>query len=219
MAQLPEELIQRLEKLKREQRFDQALQLVNGFLVQDPKNKEALYQVADIQYRMGEISNAEKPINFILQDTDHDPMGYYIKGVLEMEKTHWSVAKWYLKKALWLMEDDNPEILRCYGLCEYWSWNRDVWLHYLKKAFTAHSFDAEIILNLVELYVVEKQYKEAQKYITYFHSVAKDNRLQCFDRDVAYYTEKLSLFSSYIAGEVSSVMPSSRISLDGDDEE
>jgi len=93
MAQLPEELIQRLEKLKREQRFDQALQLVNGFLVQDPKNKEALYQVADIQYRMGEISNAEKPINFILQDTDHDPMGYYIKGVLEMEKTHWSVAK------------------------------------------------------------------------------------------------------------------------------
>jgi len=92
-------------------------------------------------------------------------------------------------------------------------------LHYLKKAFTAHSFDAEIILNLVELYVVEKQYKEAQKYITYFHSVAKDNRLQCFDRDVAYYTEKLSLFSSYIAGEVSSVMPSSRISLDGDDEE
>jgi hypothetical protein len=56
-------------------------------LSQDPKNKEALYQVADIQYRKGEISKAEKPINFLLHDYERDPMGYYIKGVLEMEKS------------------------------------------------------------------------------------------------------------------------------------
>jgi tetratricopeptide (TPR) repeat protein len=202
MAQLPEELVQRLETLKKEQHYHQALAIVNGVLVQDPKNKEALYQVADIQYRMWEISNAEKPINFILQDTDHDPMWYYIKWVLEMEKTRWAVAKWYLKKALQLMEDDNPEILRCYGLCEYWSWNREAGLQYLQKAYSANAFDAEIILNLVELYVVEKHFKEAEKYISYFHSIVKDKRLQCFDRDVAYYIDKLSLFAAYIHGEL-----------------
>jgi hypothetical protein len=52
-------------------------------------------------------------------------MSYYIKGVLEMEKTHWKEAKGYFKKTLELMEQDNPEVMRCYGLCEYRAGNRE----------------------------------------------------------------------------------------------
>lgn len=219
MPQLPEKLIQRLEKLKQEQRFNDALKLINTILVQDPKNKEALYQVADIQYRMGEITKAEKPINFLLQDTATDPMWYYIKGVLEMEKTHRAGAKQQFKKAMSLMEEDNPEILRCYGLCEYRSGNREVGLQHLQKAFTVNKYDAEVILNLVELYVVEKQYKQAQKHINYFHSIVSDKRLQCFDKDVAYYTNKLALFEKYLQWIIERDELPESIYLDMDDDQ
>lgn len=32
----------------------------------NPNNKAALYQIADIQYRNGEIDRAEKPVDFLL---------------------------------------------------------------------------------------------------------------------------------------------------------
>lgn len=174
--------------------------MVNNVLSQDPRNKEALYQIADIQYRKGEITKAEKPINFLLHDYERDPMGYYIKGVLEMEKTHRSSAKKYLKQALNLMDHDNPEIMRCYGLCEYWSGNREAGIQHVEKAFEENKLDAEIILNLVEMYVLEKRFSQAKKYIAYFRSIEASS-LQCFDRDVSYYQNKLALFEEYLLSE------------------
>jgi hypothetical protein len=35
--------------------LDEALDLANSLLAKNPKNKDALYQVADIMYRKGEI--------------------------------------------------------------------------------------------------------------------------------------------------------------------
>lgn len=48
-------------------------------LAENPKNKDALYQVADIMYRKGEILKAEKPINFLLDQEHDDAMSRYIK--------------------------------------------------------------------------------------------------------------------------------------------
>lgn len=199
--QIPQELLDKIEQYKQTGEYDKALRLVNGVLAQNPKHKEALYQVADIQYRKGEISKAEKPINFLLHDYERDPMWYYIKGVLEMEKTHRASAKKYLKQALNLMDHDNPEILRCYGLCEYWSGNRETGIQYVEKAFEENKTDAEIILNLVEMYVLEKRMFQAKKYIAYFRSIEKSSTLQCFDRDVSYYQHKLALFEEYLLSE------------------
>jgi hypothetical protein len=42
-----------------------------------------------------------------------------------MEKTNWQEAKNNLKKAMSLLDDDNPEMMRCYAICEYWSGNRE----------------------------------------------------------------------------------------------
>jgi len=49
----------------------------------------------------------------------------YVKGVLEMEKNNRKAAKKYLQMALSLTDYDNHEIMRCYGLCEYWYGNRE----------------------------------------------------------------------------------------------
>lgn len=115
MVYIPESLLEAIESHKKEGRFDEAMKLVNGILVKDPKNSDALMQVADIAYRKGELAQAQKPIDFLLKTSKtKDPMSYYVKGVIEMEKNNRSSAKEYFYKALQLTDRDNHEILRCY---------------------------------------------------------------------------------------------------------
>lgn len=193
---IPDPLLEEIESLKTQGKYQAALQVVNKLLVKDPKNKEALFQVADIEYRKWEIMRAEKPIDFLLKDADDDAMSYYIKWVLEMEKTHRPEAKKYFQKTLTMMEQENPEVLRCYGLCEYWSWNRETGLTYLEKAFEQNGSDAEIILNLIEVMILEQDWKRARQYITHYYD-NKEN-LQFFDRKVQYYDDKIRIFQEYV---------------------
>lgn len=71
--------LEEIESLKEEGALDDALELTNQLLAKNPKNKDALYQVADIMYRKGEILKAEKPINFLLDQEHDDAMSRYIK--------------------------------------------------------------------------------------------------------------------------------------------
>ncbi|USN54240.1 MAG: hypothetical protein H6765_06770 [Candidatus Peribacteria bacterium] len=113
-----------------------------------------------------------------------------------MEKTNWLSAKKYLKRAVVLLEEENPEVLRCYGLCEYRSGNREDGIQHLSKAFKLNNFDAEIILNLIEIHVIEEKVKLANKYISHYHNSKKD--LQYFEREVTYYDQKIRVFEEYL---------------------
>jgi alkyl sulfatase BDS1-like metallo-beta-lactamase superfamily hydrolase len=51
MHHIPEEIIERVEKLKKKGKFNDALKIINHILMKEPTNKQALLQVADIEYR------------------------------------------------------------------------------------------------------------------------------------------------------------------------
>lgn len=60
--------------------YDDAINYINQFLVNDPSNDELLLLIADIQYKKGEIGRASKAIDFLNSQTEHkDPMGLYVK--------------------------------------------------------------------------------------------------------------------------------------------
>jgi len=194
---IPPSEIEKLDLLKANGEFEKAMKLVNSFLIKDPENEEALLQVADIKYRKGEIDGAEKAIDFLnAKKGEADPMGLYVKWVLAMEKNNWKEAKLFLQKAIKLTEYDNHEIMRCYGLCEYWYGNREKWVQYLENAFDLHELDAEIIYNLVELYLLERRYKDAQEMIEYYHKYHQE--LETFDKDISYYDYKIGLFEKFV---------------------
>jgi len=197
MSYVPESVINEVEELKEIWKFDEAMRIVNSILAQNPKNEEALLQVADIQYRNWEISKATKAIDFLnAQKNNEDPLGLYIKGVLEMEKNHRLDAKNFLKKALELTNWENHEILRCYGLCEYWYGNREKWVELLQESFSMNSKDAEVIFNLIEVYMLEQRFWKAAKMIEYFHK--NYEKLETMDKDISYYDHRISLFETYI---------------------
>lgn len=186
-----------IEELKDQGKLDEALVLANHMLAKDPRNKDALFQIADIEYRRGEIGRAEKPIDYLLQGSGDDAMSYYIKGVLEMEKTNWQQAKKYLMKALEMVKEENPEILRCYGLCEYWLGHRQEGISCLLRAYEGNDMDPEIILNLIEVSILEELRDEAQEYVDQY--TKHGEKMNYFDRDKSFYDEKIELFATYIA--------------------
>ena len=51
MVYIPESVIEEVEKLKEEGKFDEAMKKINSILFKDPSNEDALLQVTDIQYR------------------------------------------------------------------------------------------------------------------------------------------------------------------------
>ncbi len=196
MSGAPTIVLEEIEALKQQWRFDEALKKANALLVRNPTSKEVLYQVADIEYRKGEISKAEKPVDFLLTSQKDDAMSWYIKWVLEMEKTHWKDAKRYFQKSLELLDGDNPEIMRCYGLCEYWLGNREEGMEFLMKSHKINKFDAEVLLNIIEISILEKNKAQAQRFLEYYHK--NKEKLQCFDRDLTYYDDKITLFEEYL---------------------
>jgi tetratricopeptide (TPR) repeat protein len=193
----PDSLIDEIESLKNAGHYMQALKKVNHILIKDPHNEEALLQVTDIQYRQWEISKAAKAIDFLnSQKNNTDPLWLYIKGVLEMEKNNWKTARIYLTKAITLTNNKNHEIMRCYWLTEYWYGNREKWLEVLEDAFILNDRDAELIYNLIELYLLERHYKKARKFIKHYY--AFHDQIQTIDKDIDYYDMKILLFEKFI---------------------
>jgi len=197
MVYIPEELIDEIEELKELWKYDEAIRIVNSILARDPKNEDAILQIADIQYRKGEIGKADKAVDFLnAQKNNNDPLWLYIKGLLEMEKNNWKDARKYLLKAMEMTNASNHEILRCYGLCEYWYGNREKGLSFLKDAFVIDNKDAEVVYNLIQLYILEQEYKKAQEMISYFNK-NKDS-LKFVDKELDFYQTKISLFEKFI---------------------
>ena len=197
MVYIPEELIDEIEELKELWKYDEAIRIVNSILMRDPKNEDAILQIADIQYRRWEIGKADKAVDFLnAQKNNNDPLGLYIKWLLEMEKNNWKDARKYLLKAMEMTNASNHEILRCYGLCEYWYGNREKGLSFVKDAFAIDNKDAEVVYNLIQLYILEQEYKKAQEMIAYFNK--NKSSLKFVDKELDFYQSKISLFEKFI---------------------
>ncbi|HKL43877.1 MAG TPA: tetratricopeptide repeat protein [Candidatus Absconditabacterales bacterium] len=194
---IPDSLIKEVEELKKIEKFDEAMRIINSILSKNPNNEDALLQVADIQYRQGEIGKATKAIDFLnSKKNNEDPLGLYIKGILEMEKNHRKNAKGYLQEALVLTNAENHEIMRCYGLCEYRYGNREKGIDLLKDSFSLNDKDAEVIFNLIEIYILEHKYEKARNMIKYYYKNHKE--LVTIDKEIEHYDNKISLFEEFV---------------------
>ena len=194
---VPESVMDEIEELKKIKKFEEAMRIVNLILNKNPSNEDALLQVADIQYRQWEIWKATKAIDFLnAKKGNQDPLWLYIKGILEMEKNNRSNAKKHLQEALVLTNAENHEIIRCYGLCEYRYGNREKGINLLKDSFTLNNKDAEVIFNLVEIYMLEHKYTKAKNMIKYYYKNHKN--LITIDKDIQHYDNKISLFEEFV---------------------
>jgi len=197
---IPDEVMNEVEELKTLWKFDEAMRIINSILSDNPENEDALLQVADIQYRKWEINKAAKAIDFLnTKKNNEDPLWLYVKWILEMEKNNRHNAKDYLQKAMIITNAENHEILRCYWLCEYRYWNREKWINFLRDSFTINSKDAEVIFNLIEIYILEHKYEKASSMIKYYYK--NHDELITIDKDIEHYDNRINLFAEFVRAQ------------------
>lgn len=196
---IPEELLGKIEKLTASKKYDEAISCVNEILSRDPKNEQALLMITDILYRQWNMDWADKAVSFLNSTKKDDPLGLYVKGLLEMERNNWKEARSYLKKAMDLTNWENHEIIRCYGLSEYRYGNREKWREMLKKAFKQNSLDAEVIYNIIQLAILEDDYEESQEMISFYRE--NHSQLKVVDKTLEWYDKKVALFEKFIDGK------------------
>ena len=192
-----QDLETQIEHLKKVKKRDEALKLLNSVLAKDPHNEYALLQIADIKYQQGLIQEAQRPVDFLIKTIRrNDPMVWYVKGVIEMEKANWDEAIKYLKKAIYITGENNPELLRAYWLSLYWGGHKERGWQMLEKAYQLNPLDAEILYNIVQLSILENKCRKAKKMVAYYFENV-DN-IQTFDKDRDFYDEKFKMFKDYI---------------------
>jgi tetratricopeptide (TPR) repeat protein len=130
------------------------------------------------------------------QKNNEDPLWLYIKWILEMEKNNRRYAKQYLQKALVLTNAENHERLRCYWLCEYRYGNREKWINFIRDSFSINNKDAEVIFNLIEIYILEHKYEKARNMIKYYHK--NHQKLITIDKNIEHYDNRISLFEEFV---------------------
>ena len=192
---IPEEMLDNINTLVEAGNYDEAIWAVNQLLARDPKNEDALLMVADVLYRQWNIDGADKAVDFLNYTKKDDPLGLYIKWLLEMEKNNRKEACSYLRKAMKLTNNENYEIVRCYGLSEYRYWNREKWRDLLKQAFKHNSMDAEVIYNIIQLAILDWDYEESKEMTNYYY----ENRtnLKTVDKPIEWYDKKIALFDKF----------------------
>ncbi len=86
MSYIHEQVLKKITALKNAGKLEDALKLVNSYLVDDPSSQVLLMEIADIHYRGGELEKSSKPVDFLLSQNPDDPINLYIKGIIEMDK-------------------------------------------------------------------------------------------------------------------------------------
>jgi oligoendopeptidase F len=86
--------------------------------------------------------------------------------------------------------------MRCYGLCEYRYGNRMKWIQYLEKALKANKLDAEVIYNLIEIYLLEHRNQKAARLISYY--TKNREKMHIVDKTITFYDEKIQLFEQFL---------------------
>ena len=196
---IPEELEKEILQLAESGKYDEAISLVNKILAKDPTNEQALLMVTDIQYRKWNMDWADKAVTFLNSRKKDDPLGLYVKWLLEMEKNNWKEARSYLKKAMQITNWENHEIVRCYWLSEYRYGNREKWREFLRKAFKQDCLDAEVLYNIIQLAILDEDYDESDEMIRFFYDHHWE--LKVVDKPIEWYDKKIVLFEKFMGGK------------------
>ena len=193
---VPQEVLDEIYQLTEEGKYEEAIKIINNILAKNPKNEQALLMITDVLYRQWNMDWADKAVSFLNSTKKNDPLCLYVKWLLEMERNNRKEARSYLKKAMELTNWENHEIVRCYGLSEYWYGNREKWRDYLKRAFKQDCLDADVLYNIIQLAILDEDYDESNEMIHFFHDHHWE--LKIVDKPLEWYDKKIALFEKFM---------------------
>ncbi|MDB4979006.1 MAG: hypothetical protein JWM56_1192 [Candidatus Peribacteria bacterium] len=153
------ERLERAEQLKLDGSHEEAIEILEELVLEDPENVSALEEIADNKLSLGEYNQAEAAARHATDLDDQSYTAYYILGFLRSRTEDWDEAIAHLRRAN-LLKPNNAEILRCLGWALFNGAERPQGVVTLERAL---NLDAESTLTLCDLGVAYLQMQNFQK--------------------------------------------------------
>lgn len=153
------ERLEEAERLKLMGRNEDALEILEQLLMEDPENISALEEVADNELSMEHFDRSEVAAKQAAELDDDSYTAHYILGFLRSMERKWDPALEHLRKAN-ALKPNNAEILRCLGWALFHSGQRAQGIVTLERAL---NLDEENPLTLCDLGVAYLQTRNIAK--------------------------------------------------------
>lgn len=141
------EIILEIEKLKAEQKFTKAVEIIEQSLTIYNWDYRLYEELADIYLYKGELDKALKSVEFWLELNDESATWNYLKGFILLSKDKVQDSISYLEKSNSLM-GNNSEVLRNLWWAYTMTWKTDKWIIILKRALVITPNDELITEDL-----------------------------------------------------------------------
>lgn len=141
------DLILKIEKLKQEQKYKDAINLIEESLVKYNFDYRLYEELADIYLYKWELDKALKSVNFALDLNKESATGNYLKWFILLSKDKVEESIKYLEKSNLIMWN-NAEVLRNLGWAYTMAWNTDKWITILRRALIISPNDELIVEDL-----------------------------------------------------------------------
>ena len=151
--------LEEAEQLKLAGHNEEALQILEMLLIEDPENISALEEIADNELSLDHYSRAATAAERAIALDPDSYTGHYILGFLQSVDQKWETAIIHLKKAN-AIRPNNAEILRCLGWGLFHSGQRAKGIVTLERAL---NLDSENPLTLCDLGVAYLQTRNFSK--------------------------------------------------------
>ena len=154
-------LILEIEHLKQEQKYKEAISLIEEALLKYNSDYRLYEELADIYLFKWENTKALKSINFALDLNSESATWLYLKWFILLWKNKAKEAIKLLEKSnsiLW----NNAEVLRNLGWAYTLDWNAEKWIILLKRALNIAPHDNYIVEDLAMALISVWNFKEWQ---------------------------------------------------------
>jgi len=141
------EIINKIEKLKNNKNFDEAIKLAQNTLITNQNDYRLYEELADIYLYLNKLTKANKAIDFALWINPESATWNYLKWFicLALNKPKKSIK--YLEKSNSLMPN-NSEVLRNLWWAYHMLWENMKWISILKRALNISPWDKLITEDL-----------------------------------------------------------------------
>ncbi len=140
-------IILRTEELKQDQKYKDAIKIVEEAITKYSFDYRLYEELADIYLYSWELKKAQKAIDFWLELNSDSATGNYLKWFLLLTEEKPEKAISYLEKSNSLAWN-NPEVLRNLGWANVLLWEFDKWISILKRALIIAPWDELITEDL-----------------------------------------------------------------------
>lgn len=157
-------IIDHIEELKSQKRYEEARDVLEGAIARYPNRYELYEELADVYIYEGTYDKAEIALDYAETLESHSSTGLYLRWYMALIRSNFSQAITYLERSN-ILSPNNPEVLRNLGWAYTMVGDIKKGIILLERALNISPEDELIMEDLWVALLTQGNIQEARKYL------------------------------------------------------